>query len=166
MFKKVNIKEVNFNPFTEINDRWMLITPTVEKVNPMTASWGGFGILWHKNVVYTFIRPTRYTFELMEKTEYFTLSFFDEEYRDVLNYCGTKSGHDIDKVKETGLSVVKDDNFIYFEEAEAVYCCKKLCFADLNPSNFLEDEIETFYPKKDYHRMYIGEIVHLIKKIV
>lgn len=164
MFKKVNIKEVNFNPFTEINDRWMLITPTAEKVNPMTASWGGFGILWHKNVVYTFIRPTRYTFELMEKTEYFTLSFFDEESRDVLNYCGTKSGYDVDKVKETGLSVIKDDNFIYFDEADTVYCCRKLYFTDLNPSNFLDKEIETFYPKKDYHRMYIGEIIKVLQK--
>lgn len=126
-FKELEPGNLKENPFKLINDDWMLITAgNKDDYNTMTASWGGLGIMWHKNVASIVVRPTRYTFDFIEKNDYFTLSFFEEEYKDALTLCGTKSGRDCDKVKEAGLTPIFDDNGIYFfSEAKIVMVCKK-----------------------------------------
>jgi len=141
----------------------MLITAGDDKgFNTMTASWGGLGVLWNKSVAFTFIRKQRYTYEFTEDNDLFTLCFFDEDYRNALSICGSKSGRDIDKVKETGLTPVHIDGTTYFDEARLVLVCKKQYFQDIDPKNFLNADIEKNYPAKDYHRMYIGEIVKVL----
>ena len=98
-FKEVKMEELNFNPFTKIGTEWMLITAGDEKkFNTMTASWGGVGIMWNKNVVTTYIRPQRYTKELIDQSGKLSLSFFDEGSRKMLNYMGTVSGRDEEDV--------------------------------------------------------------------
>ena len=128
-FKKITTEELTANPFKLIGKDWMLITAgDKEKFNTMTASWGGVGIMWGKPVATAYIRPQRYTFEFIENGDYYTQSFFDEEYRDALKFCGSKSGRDYDKVKETGLTPVVDDETgaVYFKEAKLVFICKKM----------------------------------------
>jgi flavin reductase (DIM6/NTAB) family NADH-FMN oxidoreductase RutF len=164
-FKELDPKELNDNPFKIINDDWMLVSAgNQEKFNTMTASWGGLGIMWFKNVSFVVVRPSRYTFEFMEKEDYYSLSFFEEQYRDVLKMCGSKSGRDIDKIKESGLTPVYDKASPYFQEAKLVMVCKKLYWQDITPDNFLADFMHEKYPNKDYHRLYIGEIVNVLKK--
>lgn len=70
----------------------------------MTASWGGVGVLWNKNVATVYIRPQRYTKEFVDGNEKFTLTFFSEQYRNALTYLGRVSGKDGDKIKESGLT--------------------------------------------------------------
>ena len=95
---------IDRNVFQLIGSDWMLITAgTPESYNTMTASWGGMGVLWGKNVCFCFIRPTRHTYQFIEKADVFSLSFFEERYRGALEICGTKSGRDIDKAAATGL---------------------------------------------------------------
>jgi flavin reductase (DIM6/NTAB) family NADH-FMN oxidoreductase RutF len=132
----------------------------------MTASWGGLGILWERKVATCYIRPTRYTFEFTERSPYFTLSFFDEKHRKKLTYCGTHSGRNTDKVREAGLTPVKEGGFVYFEEARLVLACRKLYYQDIGPERFLDPMIENMYPQKDYHRMYVGEIVKCLVQAV
>ncbi len=155
-FKELEPGNLKENPFKLINDDWMLITAgNKDDYNTMTASWGGgLGIMWHKNVASIVVRPTRYTFDFIEKNDYFTLSFFEEEYKDALTLCGTKSGRDCDKVKEAGLTPIFDDNGIYFSEAKIVMVCKKLYWQDFTPDNFIADLAE-FYPKKKTITGYI-----------
>lgn len=163
-FKDINPAELKDNPFSIINDEWMLVTAgNKDKFNTMTASWGGVGVLWFKNVTFVFVRPGRYTYEFMEKEDYYTLSFLGDEHRDILTYCGQNSGRNVDKVKETGLTPVFDKNSVYFEESRLVMVCKKLYFQDIDPKNFLAEFINDKYPLKDYHRMYVGEIVSLLQ---
>ena len=89
------------NAIKLIGTDWMLITAAdKEKVNTMTASWGCLGVLWNKNVCVAFVRPQRYTYEFIEKADTVSFSFFDEEYRDALRYCGSHSGRGFDKFKE------------------------------------------------------------------
>jgi flavin reductase (DIM6/NTAB) family NADH-FMN oxidoreductase RutF len=153
------------NPFKLIGADWMLITAGApEKFNVMTASWGGLGVLWDRKVCYIFIRPTRYTYEFMEKSANFTLSFFEERFRKALQLCGSRSGRDTDKVKEAGLTPVNKDGLVYFGEARLVLSCRKLYYQDIGPERFLDPQIATLYPKKDYHRMYVGEIVTCLTK--
>ena len=153
--------EFNENVFELIGEKWMLITAkNGEKWNTMTASWGAMGILWGKPVVFVFIRPTRFTYEFVEKTDYFTCSFFGDEYKTALKICGSKSGRDIDKAKETGLTPKIEDEFVSFSQANLTLKCKKLYFADLDPKAMLDMGINENYPNKDYHRMYVAEIIN------
>jgi len=151
---------VNDNPWKLIADDWMLVTAgTLDSFNTMTASWGAVGELWHRKIAICFIRPQRYTYEFAEKHDRFTLSFFEEEHRSVLNLCGTKSGRDIDKMAGIGLTPSSTaSGGIYFEEARLVLECRKIYIHDLDPALFLDPSIAKEYPREDYHRMYLGQI--------
>ncbi|WMJ22501.1 flavin reductase [Paludicola sp. MB14-C6] len=164
-FQEHSCKELNNNPFHLIGDEWMLVTSGNEQsYNTMTASWGGLGVLWGKNVATIYIRPQRYTYEFIEKNEYFTLAFFDESYKKALGFCGKYSGRDYDKAKECNLTPMPIEQTIAFEEAKLVLVCKKLYHQDIDPENFYDASIENNYANKDYHRMYIGEIVKVLVK--
>jgi flavin reductase (DIM6/NTAB) family NADH-FMN oxidoreductase RutF len=96
----------------------------------------------------------------MENNKCFTLSFFDETYRKALNICGTQSGRSVDKVAQAGLTAFEiQPGAVTFKEARLVLVCEKLYIQDLDPERFLDDSIEAHYPDKDYHRMYVGEIM-------
>lgn len=165
-FVEIKPEAIEDNPFKLVGHDWMLIAAgTPKRFNMMTASWGGMGVLWDKNVAFCFVRPTRYTFEFMEDNETFTLSFFSDDYRRVLEYCGSHSGRHVNKVEKTGLSAVAGSiDTVYFEEARLVFECRKLYFADMNPSAFLAQTLTDIYPEKDYHRMYVGEIVKALAR--
>jgi flavin reductase (DIM6/NTAB) family NADH-FMN oxidoreductase RutF len=160
-FQKIEPGDISRNPFTLIDDYWFLLTAgNTESFNTMTASWGGMGILWNKPVVFCFVRPQRYTYKFMESNELFTMSFFDESQRDALNFCGKVSGRETDKMKATGLRPISSPaNSVFYEQATLMLECRKLYFSDILPENFLAEKINSNYPKKDYHRMYIGEII-------
>ena len=166
MFEKMDPKNLDQNVFSLIGDRWMLITAgTQEKCNTMTASWGGLGVLWGKPVATVYIRPQRYTMEFVEGSEFFTLAFFGEEYRKALALCGSQSGRDVDKVKACGFTVAEAEGGApYFAQAELVLVCKKAYWQDMDPAHFLDPEIETHYAQRDYHRIFIGEIVEALRK--
>jgi flavin reductase (DIM6/NTAB) family NADH-FMN oxidoreductase RutF len=158
-FKQTGPELLCDNPFTLIGKDWMLITAgDGQAVNTMTASWGGLGVLWERQVAFCFIRPTRYTFEFMQRSPLFTLSFFDEKHRKALAFCGSHSGRERDKIKEAGLSPVTENGCMYFSEARLVLVCRKLYFQDIGPERFLDPKIHDMYPQKDYHRMYVGAI--------
>ncbi|WP_191397844.1 flavin reductase family protein [Flavonifractor sp. An306] len=166
MFERIDPKSLDQNVFSMIGDQWMLLTAgTREKCNTMTASWGGLGVLWGKPVATVYIRPQRYTLEFVEREEWFTLAFFGEEYRKALALCGSKSGRDIDKVKECGFTVETADGAPYFAQADLVLVCRKAYWQDMDPTHFLDGEIDgKWYPEKDYHRIFIGEIETVLKK--
>ena len=167
MFQSIEPKALDFNVFSAIGDQWMLITAgTAEKCNTMTASCGGLWVIWGAPAATCYIRPQRYTKEFIDREECFTLSFFDKEYRPALSLCGAKSGRDIDKVKECGFTVrTAACGAPYFEEARLVLVCKKAYWQDMDPTHFLDWEIDgKWYPEKDYHRIFIGEIETVLKK--
>lgn len=164
-FIEVNPDDLPDNPFKVIGSQWMLVTAgTAEEFNTMTASWGGFGIMWAKKICTCVIRPTRHTYGFMEKSEMFSLSFFSDEHKKTLLFCGTHSGRDTDKMAETGLTPIEDAGAIYFKEARLVFLCRKIYYHDIDPGHFIDPSIESNYPLKDYHRMYLGDIVKCITK--
>ena len=162
------VREFSGNPIERIDKGWMLVTAgNMENDkgnwNTMTASWGGLGELWSKDVAFIFIRPTRHTFGFANNANHFTLSFFDESYRAALNLCGEKSGRDIDKAAAAGLTPVyfpgDPAGAVSFKEARDIIICKKIYAHDLDPAFFLDSSIEKNYSENDYHRMFVGEIV-------
>lgn len=160
-FKEIDIAKEQLNPFEKIGKDWFLVTAgTPESFNTMTASWGFMGVMWNKNCVITAIRPQRYTKEFIDKSEYFTFSFFGEEQRNALKFCGSHSGRDCDKMKETGLTPVEVDGQVAFEEAKLVLVCKKLYVQEMTADCFAEkDLVFANYGAGDFHTAYYGEIV-------
>lgn len=166
-FKKIDVSELSFNPFDKIGKQWMLITGgNKNNFNTMTASWGQLGVLWNRNVLTCYVRPTRYTYGYIEDNECYTVSFLGEEYRKALSFCGSHSGRDCDKAKETGLTPAEIDGCVTFAESELVLVCRKLYSYDLRENGFLTDDgiPEKFFNGDAYHRAYISEIVGVYVK--
>lgn len=166
-YREIKPEQISANPFQQIGSQWMLVTAEKDgKVNTMTASWGGLGVLWRKNVAFVFLRPQRYTKTFVDAGDRFTLSFYGEEYRKTLTYLGRVSGRDEDKVKESGLTVQDFGGAPAFNEAELVLTCKKLYAQELDSACFMQnnDCNETCYPGKDYHTMYVAEIERVFEK--
>lgn len=168
MYSEIKPSAIADNVFDLIASKWMLITSgTLSDFNTMTASWGGLGHIWNKDVAFIFVRPTRFTYTYLESHKNFSLCFFPEDYRSILNYCGAHSGKDVDKVKQTGLTpFLTPGGCIGFEQSELVIECCKLYFSDINPVHFQLPGIQKHYPLKDYHRLYIGEITNCQLKTV
>ena len=166
-YKIILPSEITANPFSLIGADWMLITAgNIDHYNTMTASWGGLGVLWHKNICTIYVRPQRYTFEFLEKNETFTLSFFDSRYREALKFCGSKSGRDYNKAAETDLTPAATEmGNVSFKESKLIIECRKIYFQDLAPENFLDESIMKNYPDCDYHRVYVGEILNVYSKV-
>lgn len=167
------LNTLDFNPYQKVGKDWFLVTAGNESGwNTMTASWGFAGVMWGKNTFTTVIRPQRYTKEFIDREDYFTISFFGEDMKKALSYCGSHSGRDCDKAKETGLvpMSVKDSGEVYdseysfdttsFEQAELVLVCSKAYVQEMKPECFTDKgNDEKWYAAKDYHVQYIGEIV-------
>ena len=165
-FHKISPEEMKKNPFQMIGKEWMLVTAEKEgKVNTMTASWGGVGVLWNRNVVYIFIRPQRYTKEFVDSAETFSLSVLPQEYKKVLSYLGSVSGRDEDKMTKSGLTLVQENGTPYFAEAETVLVCRKLYRQDLTPESFIDQSlVGVNYANEDFHAMYVAEIQDVLVK--
>ena len=163
MQKEINIRELKDNFVKMISNDWALLTAgKSDDFNTMTVSWGGIGELWNKDVCFVFVRPQRYTYEFMEKNDYFSLSFFGGEYKKELGVCGSKSGRDIDKMAETGFIPVDLGEATGFEQAKVNVVLKKLAYQDMKPDGFVDESIMNNYASNDFHRVYVGEIVKVI----
>jgi flavin reductase (DIM6/NTAB) family NADH-FMN oxidoreductase RutF len=166
-YREVAPVELRDNAIRLIGEDWMLVTAgTPSDFNTMTASWGGLGELWNRRVAFIFVRPQRYTFQFVERSDHFTLSFFTEAYREALNFCGTHSGRNVDKMAATGLTPMEvDAGAVAFREARLILVCRKLYAQDLGGDNFVVPGIDgTIYAQKDYHRWYVGEIVQCLTR--
>jgi flavin reductase (DIM6/NTAB) family NADH-FMN oxidoreductase RutF len=167
-FNMLSPEEIEGNLIKMIEKDWMLITAgNNQKINTMTANWGGVGYLWNKPVVYIFVRPERFTYGFIENNDGFTLTFFDESYRKALNLCGIKSGRDCDKISEAGLTpFFTKNNYPAFEEANLILECRKLYADVLSKDAFIDaDPLKTHYNSKGgIHKMYIAEIVGVLTK--
>lgn len=165
-FQPYPIDLVEMNPFTKIGKEWALVTAgNKSKFNTMTVSWGGVGVLWGKNVTYIFIRQSRYTKELIDSGDFFSLSFFGEEYRSALNYCGANSGRDKDKFGEAGLTPAFRHSIPYPDEANLVILCRKMAAVPITEDTFIDkDLMSKWYKDNDMHTMYVGEIIDVLAR--
>ncbi len=155
--KEITAKQIGGNIIDLIDNEWMLISAGDESgFNMMTASWGGMGEMWNKDVAVCVIRPQRYTYEFMEKTDKFTLSFYGGD-KTIHAVCGRKSGKDIDKAAATGLIPQFIDGTVTFEQARMTIVCRKLYCQRIDPECFVDKSLLSNYTD-DYHYVYVGEI--------
>ncbi len=169
--REIDVKELQLNPMTMIAKEWMLVTAGNRErgYNTMTASWGHLGSIWGhgggKPTSVIYVRPQRYTKQFVDREALYTLCFFSEEYKKHLAYLGSHSGRDEDKVAKVGLTPVFGEDYTYFKEASLVLVCKKLYQAPILEEGFLDKEVlEECYPQRDFHDLYIGEIIKVLTK--
>lgn len=158
---KVDPDQLLLKPFHLLDQEWALLVAGAKNPNPMTVSWGGFGTVWNKPIATVFVRPSRFTFCLLETEPEFTLNVLPEAFKGGLELCGSKSGRDLDKWKATGLEQATSEVVTVPRVAQAVLSleCRVVASMNVSPTKFLEPSLELFYPEKDYHRVYLGEVV-------
>lgn len=163
-FYEIKPEAIQGNPFQMIGKEWMLITAAKEGVvNTMTASWGGLGVMWNKNVAYIVIRPQRYTKKFVDTADTFSLTFFDKGFQGELAYLGRVSGKDEDKISKANLEVLYSDETPYFENASMAMICRKLYSQEYKEEGFVDTQVrEQSYPNKDFHTLYIAEVTKVL----
>lgn len=147
-----------------IKEGCLLTTGNIDSFNTMTIGWGMIGTIWRKKTFIVYVKPCRYTYDFMEKNEYFTVSFYKEQYKNEMTFLGTKSGRDLDKVKEINFHPFEINNSISFEEAYCTIVCKKYYYTDIDINNVPKDAKERYYKDNCLHRVYYGEIISIINK--
>ncbi len=163
--KEISAKELACNPFEAIGKQWMLITAAKgDKVNTMTASWGGMGVLWGSDVVYIFVRQSRFTKEFIDASSTFSLTFYPDSEKKTLAYFGSTSGRDEDKIAKAGYHVVRSGETPYFEEAETAIICTKISRHPIRLEDMPEEIRQKWYADGDYHDMYVGRIDKILVK--
>jgi len=154
-----------------MQDPGLLLVSTSKdgKPNVMTIGWGFIGVIWYKPVFVVAVRPSRYTYKLIEETGDFTVNIPTEDMSDIVEYCGTVSGRDHDKFKEKNLKAVpsKYVKSPIIKQCPINYECKVIYKTDLDSSKVPKEVVSSFYPEGDYHTLYFGEIltVHANKTI-
>jgi len=164
-FHEIKAADFCVRPFQMIGNEWMLIAAEKEgRVNAMTASWGGMGVIWGKNAAYIFVRKSRYTKEFIEAADHFSLTFYDRaQYAPMLSYMGKISGRQEDKIAKMGLTVCHEEAAPYFAEAHTVLLCRKMSRHPISPEGFLDPSVDgRYYADHDYHDMYIGEVEKIL----
>lgn len=176
-FKEIKPMDMKDNPFYLFVKEWFLMTAEKDGcVNTMTVGWGGIGNMWGKNVVMIAVRPERYTKEFLDASETFSLTVLpnDRENKKLMVHLGTKSGRDEDKIANTNLTVVYDDDTPFFEEAVMSINCKRIMDTQFQESDFHGNDAFTgkWYGGENklngegggYHHLYIAEIEKILVK--
>lgn len=165
-FKKISPLEIQENASKIIGKDYMLVTAgNSTKSNCLTASWGGLGFMWGKPVACIVIRPQRYTKEFIDREDFFTLSFFDDSFKQMFAFCGSKSGRDVNKIKECNLTPFETPNkSIAYEQARLILECKKMYAAPFVKEGFIDENLLPNYTAGDFHVQYIAEITNCLIK--
>ena len=164
---QIPYNQLQIQALTLWHDQWLLLTSgdfASGEYNSMTVGWGSLGTMWRKPFAQVVVRPTRYTYEFMNRYPTFTLCAFPEKYHEHLAYLGSVSGRDTDKLKKSGLTPMAAQKIAApaFAEAELIIECRKNYWQDFDHQKFLDSGIEELYAGNDYHRVYFGEIVNIL----
>lgn len=145
----------------------LLTTKNGDRVNAMTISWGTLGIEWHKSLFTAFIRQNRFTKEFLDATGEFTVNIPVGEFdKKITAVCGSKSGRDMDKIAELGLTLEEPEvvSAPGIRELPLTLECKICYVQDQDLSVLDEETLEKNYPAdendfRDFHTVYCAEIV-------
>ena len=167
-FQDMSLEYFEDNPFNKIGEGFALTTEADGKLNSMTAAWGGVGVMWGKNVAYVVVRDSRYTKEIIDKTDKFSMTFFaedDKKAKMLLKYMGAVSGRDEDKIKGAKITIDHYNDVPYIDEGTLVFICKKLFVAPMSKDFYIDKEIyEKYYPTGDNHNIFIAEIETMLAR--
>lgn len=168
--EKISILDHGTEIINGIKNGAFLTTKVDDKINSMVIEWGTIGMLWGKQVFICYVRESRFTRELLDKNPEFTINIPIDDYdKNILKICGTKSGRDMDKIKETGLTPIEGNSISVpaFKELPMTIECKVIYRQEQNIELIPSNIKNTFYrpreivadSNQDEHITYIGEII-------
>ena len=168
-FQPYPIDMLEWNPIQKVADEGIAIVAEADgTVNAMSSHNGGVGHMWGKNVVYAFLRNTRYTKELLDKSEYFSACFFDMSEKSnvqLTKVLDQLSGRNEDKLHLCHVNIEHALNPPYIDEANFIILCRKIAAVPMTENTILDEKIlnENYTAKHldDFHTMYIGEILDI-----
>lgn len=136
------------------------------QTNIMTIGWGAIGNIWAKPVFIAMVRKSRFTHDLLDKSNEFTITIPHEDMSEALALCGTKSGRSVDKIDALGLKMTesKEVNTPTIDCKGTHYECMVLYKTDMKPAALDEITKERWYADDDYHTIYFAEIVNTVEK--
>jgi len=172
LFKQIAPVEFTGNLFTLVGKDYLVITAGRDThYNSMVGSGGGLGMLFKKPTTWCILKADRYTLELIEKVQTYTMSYFPDQYRKQMLFLGSKSGRDTEKMKEAELTIVQTPcGNISFKEARLIIECTLTAITTPNPDDFATKEAkdyisEAYKEASDYRKFVFGEITHVwVKK--
>lgn len=159
-FKEIDAYQIPGNIIKMISEDHMIITAGNDELfNPMAGGWGGLGNLYNRPVAYCFIDPARYTYGIMQKNDTYTLTFYTPAYQNAIQYVGTHSGRDGDKIKGSNLTpITTPSGSKAFAEAWLIIECKKIASRLFTPASIVDPEVKAKYPNKQTE-LFVGEII-------
>jgi flavin reductase (DIM6/NTAB) family NADH-FMN oxidoreductase RutF len=165
-FKEITPGELDLNPFTKIEEWALLTVGDKQEFNMMTITGLMMGQLWLKKTLQVYVHPARYSYPIINKSNYFSVSFFPERRSKALEIAGKLHGNQCDKIRETGLTPQFDQNGVYFAEADIVFVCRKIFHTDVEESLFDSKEVFKGYYRDNtvFHRIFIGELEKVLKR--
>lgn len=168
LFRQISPEEIRDNVFTLVGKVFPVITAgKVDNFNSMTASGGGFGMLFKKPTTWCILQATRYTLELIEKEQTYTMSYFPDEYKEQILFFGSKSGRDSEKMKEVELTSVKTPSGdMSYKEARLIIECRLTEITTPDPNDFCTQEAkdylkEAYKDPNEYRKYVFGEITNV-----
>ena len=172
MKKEINVFDYAKEIAGSIGKGILLTTRSGEKVNTMTIGWGTLGVEWGRPIFIAFVREGRFTRRMLDESMEFTVNVPLGEFdRNILGYCGTRSGRDTDKIADLGLTLEASElvGAPGIKELPLTLECKVI-YRQLQDRSAIPEAIrERNYPEnadssnpganRDYHIAYYGEIV-------
>ncbi|MGD0624215.1 MAG: flavin reductase family protein [Thermodesulfobacteriota bacterium] len=158
--KEVKEMEIAQRAVEIIKQGAFLVVQAKGRKNVMTIGWATFGFMWRKSVMMVAVRNSRFTHGIIEQADSFTVSVPSGNMQKEINFCGSKSGKDLDKFKECQLATTKAQKVStpVLRIPGYHYECKMMYKTPMDPK-FMDKDMEDLYPQKDYHTLYFGEIV-------
>jgi len=158
--KEVNEMEIAQRAVELTKGGAFLVVQAKGRKNVMTIGWTMFGFVWKKPVMMVAVRSSRFTHGIIQEADSFTVSVPTGNMSKEINLCGSKSGKDSDKFKESQLATTKAQKVSspVLKIPGYHYECKIMYKTPMDPK-FMVKEMEALYPQKDYHTLYFGEIV-------
>ena len=168
-FQPYPINMLEWNPIKKLADEGVAIVAEADgKVNATSSHNGGVGHLWGRNVLYAFLRNTRYTKELLDKSDYFSACFFDMNEKNnqrLMKVLDQLSGRNEDKLAACRVDIEHAMNVPYIDDANFIILCRKIAAVPMTENTILDmDVLDKHYTERhldDFHTMYIGEILDI-----
>lgn len=160
--KQVNIAQVAESILEQLPKGAFLTVKDGDRINTMTIGWATFGRMWNKPIFMVMVRYSRFTYELIERADVFTVSVpLHGKFREALAACGSKSGRDIDKFKECGLTATAGQKVDapVIDGCDIHVECRILYKVPLVQEKLPQDVIDTCYRDGDFHVLYYGQIL-------
>ena len=139
----------------------LMTTKAGGQMDTMTIGWGTMGIQWGKPIFIAYVRESRHTKSLVDKNPEFTINVPYGQYdKSILGFCGTKSGRDVNKIKELGLHLEEGETVSVpaIRELPLTLECKVIYKQEQVKEAIAPDSLEKYYPAGDFHTAYYGQI--------